>query len=388
MNDTYIEWRKNEYLLPIKLINKEKFYDDLLNIEHSWSGRMDSNLFNTFIMESVQLLVNSMELFEIGYFDCAYYTLRASIEISTTMVFLTDMPNDERENYLKAWKNTKDFPMQGKMIRQLSDKGDVFADMKEQMPDFFNEVKKISAELNKYVHKQGLKHFYISRNHPVHKQNKEKSQVDFINNFEYYLKKCIGIIAVMRLAIDPFPVLLMDEEILYRCFDSMTDPYSIKFAEEYIGKNTLDSYKKTNLFIGTFDSFVNEEKKTSVVFNVVKHQVIDSTHADELLKQLHLMSKWDVVCTLMVLACDKIVKTYACGGMQMYFTEKNTNRKTHSWSGLDFKNFEKSDCKHNQLFDEAFISVFIFGDETYFAEHNEKLTSDEIASINSITNLL
>lgn len=383
MNDTYIERRKNEYLMPIKLTNKEKFYEDLINIEYSWSGRMDSNLFNAFIMESLQLLVNSIELFELGYFDCAYYALRSSIEISTTMVFLADMPTDEKKSYLEAWKNTKDFPMQANMLKQLSDKGDVFADMKRQMPDFFTEVKNVSAKINKYVHKQGLLHFYVARNHPVHKQNKENSNDVFIKNYEYYLKKCIGIVSVMRLALDPFPILLMDEEILFRCFDSMTDPYSANFVDEYIGNATLAAYKTTDLYTCVFNSFIGEEKKTLAVFNVVKYRLIDSSHADDLLKQLHLMPKSYAVCTLIVLVCNKIVKTYACGGMLMFFTEKNTNRKVLSWSGLDFQIFEKSVNKYNQPFDEAFISVFTFGDETYFAEHNEKLSSDEIKSLNS-----
>lgn len=108
------------------------------------------------------------------------------------------------------------------MIKQLSTKGNIFSEMKEKMPDFFSDAKELSAELNKYVHKQGLRHFYISRNHPL---NGNKPQDYFIKNFEYYLKRSIGVVAVMRLAIDPFPILMMDEEILYRCFDSMTDPY-------------------------------------------------------------------------------------------------------------------------------------------------------------------
>lgn len=40
----------------ITLLNKEKFYFDLVNIEHSWSGRMDTyGIGNAFIMEAEQL---------------------------------------------------------------------------------------------------------------------------------------------------------------------------------------------------------------------------------------------------------------------------------------------------------------------------------------------
>ena len=69
------------------------------------------------------------------------------------------------------------------MIKGLSQYGDVFVDMLAKMPQFFNDAKRLSKELNKYVHKQGLQHFYVSRNHPM---NQNKSQEQFIEIFEKY----------------------------------------------------------------------------------------------------------------------------------------------------------------------------------------------------------
>lgn len=379
MSDSYVERRRHEYIRPIALPNRKKFYYDLMNIEHSWTGRMDiGNIGNTFIVEAEQQLINAIELFGQGYFDCAYYSLRSAVELSTTMVYLADMPDEEKENLLDAWKETKDFPMQGQMIKQLSAKGNIFTDMKNKMPDFFAKAKELSEFLNKYVHKQGLSHFYISRNHPL---NFRKLQDVFIKNFEDCLKQCVSIVAVMRLAIDPFPILLMDEEILYRCYDSMTSPYSSDFVDEYIGQSVIDAYKTTDIYQGTYEYFINDEKKNEAVFNIVKHQYIDSRKMDEILAQLHLMSKCDIICTLMVYACDKVVKTYSLGGFYMYFTDKNSNRQTHSTSSLDFRDFADAPEKINQPYDEAYISVFIFDEEYYYAEHNDKLEDDDLAKI-------
>src|SRR5665647_232883 len=145
MSNPYIDWRMYENIRPLTLPNKEKFYHDLMNIEHSWSGRMDiGNLGNTFIIEAEQQLINGIELFEKGYFDCAYYSLRSAVDLSTTMVYLADMPDEEKEILLEAWKETKDFPMQGQIIKQLSAKGNVFTDMKNKMPDFFAKAKELS----------------------------------------------------------------------------------------------------------------------------------------------------------------------------------------------------------------------------------------------------
>ena len=315
MSDQYIDYRKAKNIRPIPLPDKERYYWDLQNIENSWTGRIDANLCNTFVMEAEQQLVNAIELFEMGYFDCAYYSLRSAVEVSTTMVYLSDLPEAEREKQLEAWKATLDFPMETQMIRQLAKSGAVFADMLTKMADFFSDAKKLNAELNKFVHKQGLQHFYMARNHPI---NQNKSQTTFIKTFEDYLTRCLGVVAVMRLAIDPFPILLMDEEILLRCFDSMTEPYSEDFVEKYIGQSTLNDYKKTDLFLGTYDSFIKDEKKNESVFNVMKYQYIDTTRFDVIFSQLHLLSIYDIVAVLMTFACNKIVKVYALNGVLIF----------------------------------------------------------------------
>lgn len=378
MTDTFISWRSHENIRPTELPNKEEYYLDLLNIEHSWSGRMDGNICNTFIMEAEQQLVNAIELFEMGYFDCAYYSLRSAVDISTTMVYLDDMPYDEQESHLNAWKSTADFPMQGQMIKQLSQRGNVFIDMKAKMPDFFAEAKRLSTELNKYVHKQGLRHFYISRNHPL---NQNKPLDAFVHEFSEYLKKCIGVVAVMRLAIDPFPVVLMDKEILYRCYDSMTDPYGEKFVEKYIGAFIIEQYKHTTLYLETYDYLSTMEEKNEATFDVMKHQYIDSRKLDDIFMQLHLLSKYDVICVLLVAASEKTVKVYWGSGLGVYFTDRNTNRKSMSSSGLDFKHFSEAENLANQPYDEAFITVFYFYDIPFFVEHNELLTDIEIPQI-------
>lgn len=378
--DTYVLQRKHENIMPIELPNKSKLYHDLQNIEHSWTGRMDANIGNTFIMEAVQLLINSIELFEMGYFDCAYFSLRSAVDISTTMVFLCDIEKETGEKYLNDWDRLKDFPARYRMIDELSKDGSVFVDMTKNMPSFFKHAEEISKILNKYVHKQGMHNFYVSRNHPIFHV---KSQDIFIKNFNYLLKEVICIVAVMRLAIDPFPILLMDPEILYRCFDSMTEPYSEDFVKEYIDSKYIEGYKKTSFYISTRNFLENEEKKNKAVFNVVKYHHIDTTRYDDIASQFHLMSEESVIATIISCACEKIVKVYACGVLLMYSTNRNTNRKSLSWSSEQFDNFSKSKQKYNQKFDEAYISVFSKGESDYYAEHNEMLEDAEIAFIES-----
>lgn len=386
-NFKYSEWRKNENIKRYEIPNVENYFEDLTNIEHSFSGRMDVPLANTFIMEAVQLVVNSISLFELGYFDNAYYSLREAIEISTTIVYLSDMPDKERREKMEDWKNTKDFPMQGQMLNQLYKYGIVISDMKEKMKSFFDEIKNIGKKINKCIHKQRLRFFYVSRNHPI---NMKKDDKVFIENHVDFLEKTIGIIAVMRLAIDPYPVLLMDEEILLRCFDSMTEAYKNEFVEKYITNETLKDYKKTEMYINHYNRHSTEEKKNYAVFDIMKHQVIDTTKRKEILSQIHLLDNTDKIATYIALISKKVVKIYTYGGFQMYFTDRKTNRKELSWDGMEFKQFEESNEKFNQNYDEVFISVFTYniGDnkqESFFVEHNKCLNDYDINLIKELS---
>lgn len=386
-NFKYSEWRKNENIKRYEIPNVEDYFLDLMNIEHSFSGRMDIPLANTFIMEAVQLVVNSISLFKLGYFDSAYYSLREAIEISTTIVYLSDMPDKERKEKMEDWKNTKDFPMQGQMLNQLYQYGIVISDMKEKMGSFFAEIKDVSRKINKCIHKQGLRFFYVSRNHPV---NVKKDDNIFIENYVYFLEKTIGIIAVMRLAIDPYPVLLMDEDILLRCFDSMTEAYKNAFVEKYITKETLEDYKKTEMYVNHYNGHIIEEKKNYAVFDIMKHQVIDTTKRKEILSQIHLLDEADKIATYIALISKKVVKVYTYGGFQMYFSDRKTNRKSLSWNGMEFKQFEESNQKFNQKYDEALISVFKYNigdnkEETFFVEHNEYLNDYDTKLISELS---
>jgi len=161
--DHFRQWRENQYLKPTVFENKDKFYIDLFNIEESWTGRADAQIVNTFMLESNQLIINAIVLFEKGYFDCAYYSLRQSLELATTMVYLTELDIVEKENKLKEWKSKKDFPMIGKMLTFLNNNQDVYRDIYEKMEPFFKNLKTEKNKMNKYVHKQGYDTFYLSK---------------------------------------------------------------------------------------------------------------------------------------------------------------------------------------------------------------------------------
>ena len=67
---------------PIKLPFAEKYIYDIDYIFFADTGRWDARQTNMFFQEAGRMLVNAIHLFCQGYFDCAFYCLRQSFEIS------------------------------------------------------------------------------------------------------------------------------------------------------------------------------------------------------------------------------------------------------------------------------------------------------------------
>ena len=378
----FSDFKEKEFLTPIKIENKEKYYYDLTNIDRSWTGRLDATLANTFIMEAQKLLVNSIVLFELGYFDCAYYSLRESIEVATTMIYLSDLSDKERKEALKNWKEIKNFPMQSQMLKHLKEYGNIYKDIKEQMSRFFMELFDISQKLNKKVHKQGLRNFYVSRNHQIN--FKDNSPEIYLKEFEYFLKKCIMVVAIMRLSIDPFPLLLADEEIYLRTDDTLTEPYSDEFIEEYIGKENVECYKNTQIYKSYYDYFMQNEEKLQSVANIVKFQFIDINKENEIFSQLHLLREFDVIAVKLIFSNEKIYKIYTYNGLLFYYTNRMTERDNLGFDSRVFLEIKKLDYMFNIPYNKSYISIIKIKEDEWFMEHRNKFNEIEISKIKEL----
>ncbi len=362
--------------IDIKL--KQKLLDDILYIEHSLTGRIDSNIANSFIVESAQLLMNSLLLFEKGYFDCAYYSLRQALELSTTMIYLSDMPETEKRKKITEWKEECYFPMQKRMLTELEQNGHLFSDIRRIMSEYFDELSDFNKRINKFVHKQGFKFFYVSRN----RITSHRSSEVFSKNFILHLKKCIGYVAVMRLAIDAFPVLFLDEEMYHRCpFEPITGSYSADFVKEYIGNEVLTKYKTSQVFLEIYTLILQEEKRSSCTTQTVMEQYIDTSKIDIIKRESHLLTPRGNIAVQLVDSCYKITKVYICGGMLFYYTDRKSNRKSSNYSSKVFDDFEKSTTKYNIPYDEVFISTIQHENDYYFIEHNEVLLESEFIKL-------
>lgn len=378
MTFDFTKHRETQSLVPLKIENKEKYYTDLINLEESWTGRMDAQIGNTFILEAVQLIINSITLFEQGYFDSSFYSLRQSLEVSTTMTYLIDNDKQKRRDELAKWKAQSRFPMYSQMLKMLESNESVFSDIKEKMADYFKVLDLTKQKLNKYVHKQGFNTFYVSKNHLV---NLGKDRVKFIKEYESYLKTCIGAIAIFRLTIDPFPILLNDEEIYIRTGDLLTRGYDNEFIGDYLGEENIEKYKETIAYQESYNSIIQEEAMNDSVTNLVKHQFVDKENIDKILEQKDLIGQHDFIAVILCNFSIKVIQVHCIGGLHTYFSSAKSKRSSWSFSGSRFNSFKENPENYNLKYDEAFISTVEFYNEVYFIEHNDEFNSDELKEL-------
>lgn len=382
MSFDFIAFKETENIVPLELKAKEQFYLDLMNIEHSWTGRIDAMFANQFFREAVQLIVNSVTLFEKGYFDCAFYSLRQSLEISTTIVYFVDDSETNRTEEMRKWKNQEKFPMQSQMLNELKKRENVFAEIRGKMHSFFEKIETTKEKLNKYVHKQGLDKFYVARNNFFYK---EKMQSTLISDFTEFLTRSMGAVAVFRLAIDPFPLLLADESIYARTGQLMTEGYSNQFIEKYIGLENIAAYKETELYKSHYENIIQDEEMITSVLDVVKHNYIDKSKIDEIISQKHLLSLHDTVAVAIVSFSEKVVKVYCIGGWHWYFTNTQTVRTSQKWGSDDFDVFKSGHIKYNVAYGEAYLSHLKIWGEEFYIEHNNMFSEMEIKQLDDIS---
>lgn len=363
---------------PVNLPDKDEFYDGVLEIEHSMTERMDVlDIANVFIWEAAQLLANSIDLFEMGYFDAAFYSLRQSIEVATTMMFLADTKDiTKKKEAFSAWKHEERFPMTKQMLARLKIYGDVVANMHKVMPAFFEDLNTLYAALNKIVHKQGYDYLFVTRSLPFSQKRK-----DLIPIFEDFFSKAIGVVAVMRLAIDPIPILVKDDEIFNRIFATINQGFSDKFIDKFVGQEFIAQYKRTDIYTNHYADIMLLEKRFPETTDVVQCQYVNTQKLNRILSQLHLLSPKDIPVIKLFAANPKFCKAYSYDGLKMFFSDKKTARSSQVFDSRSFQCFKNSQSKYNQPYDEVFISVFFVDGEFYYMEHNEKLTNAEIKTL-------
>ena len=122
---------------PLSLPRAGEYLEDLSDLRFADSGILTEVNPFFFVNEACQLLANSVRLFELGYFDCAFYSIRQAIELSLSGLYLFSNPDK-----IKGWKNLeKGFELRT-IVPELKVGKEEFAEIKELFSDFFERIEK------------------------------------------------------------------------------------------------------------------------------------------------------------------------------------------------------------------------------------------------------
>lgn len=371
-------WRLTPLVLPeakeyLRAINNISFADIVLI--SAWNS-------NTFFKEACQMLANSINLYQQGFFDAAFYSLRQSIELSIGTLYLNAKPDD-----MERWVRQEDGFEVGRMSKYLKENEIVFKDVREKMSDYFNYVLEQRKKIDKYVHKQGFKTFYTTYRCSSSNGREEKFRRIVKKDFVRMLKVSIGAVAVYRLIIDPLPVLLNEEEIITRSPDFLTEPYTDSFIETYIGVDVLNCYKQTDIYKSYKADLLSREKQNEAVFNVIHYQHFDHSNLKDITNQIHLLSLQDRIAFIMFSGSCKISQVVVDGYL-LYTSDVEPNDKEMICNQKEYDELFSVGTDFNIFHNGGYLSRILIDDKYTYLMHNEEFVSEEIQGINDITALL
>ena len=87
-------------------------------------------------------------------------------------------------------------------------------------------------------------------------------------DYKRILCDCIGAVAVYRLSLDAFPVVLADDDLVLRSPDLITQPFSPDFISKYIGYDVIEGYKQIQIYKDTVSWLLSQPKQRFLVTRI------------------------------------------------------------------------------------------------------------------------
>lgn len=371
----------NDYLVPVEYPEGDKHLAALNNIQFAHAQSFDLNSLQ-FFSEATYLIANAIQLFRSGYYDCAFYSLRQSIELSIVILYITERGDE----YLRKREMQKDGFETGAMINYLKNNAPIFKDVRTRMTDFFEEVRSMQKEMNKYVHKQGYGTFYTFNRSIFESERKQYWQTQRLIDFDRFVIKCIGAVAVYRLALDPLPVLLREENMLYKIPSILTAPYTDEFIQTYIGRNQIESFYKTQIYQEYYNHLKNKETLCEGCYKLLHLNDYDRTLFPEIISQFHVLPSHTQLAVLIFSISPKIADMICKNGWERYSSDIPSRRIPWSFHlGTEYyESLFPYRENFNQHYNNVYISRIKINNEWEYIEHNEQFTLDEWKKIEKI----
>lgn len=296
-------------------LNFSHLYNYVEQLENSISGIVSTPPFNQFLLESCQLLANSLDLIHQGYFDAAFYSVRQAGEIILVGTLFSNLEESERKAKYEKWVLLDRFPSFSELSKMLRSKDIEYRDLLEQMPEIDELISKLNKRANKYIHKQGHESFY-TKPYEVVPESAKHIREDFTDYFTTTVKVC----AIFRLAVDPFPILLSDPECEFRFPDCMTLEFGQYFIDNCLGSDFVEHYIKTDFY----RNWVNAIKSTfpqlkEATYYVSNLHYIDLSNIKDILDELDKLTLYEATAVLFTaLFSEKVIAIHITGMLDAF----------------------------------------------------------------------
>lgn len=362
------------FLIETRLPERDELLSTLRSLSPT-TGNVDTMFCNIFFNESVELLKHAFFLYEEGYFDCAFYSLRQSIENMNNML-LSAVDAEKFE----LWKAKGKFPVDRQVKDLLNRQNDAYNEIKTVIPEFFEQYNELLKQANKYIHKQGFDTFYTSSNISNHTNQKERMQL-----FISFLKYAIGMMLVINIALDPLSLALSDLDVdTHIPFDPMTEPIPITIFEKYLSLDIIEKIKTTNHYNTIKEYFLDMEELNQATYEVLRCNHFDTEQLDEIEKQI---SHLDLSQKLMFFILKNGIKAthfYWDYSILGYSTSYQPKKHITGYHSNQFDDYLNNGNMYNCCWQGMYICVFKVIDSYLIIQHNEPLTELEISKVQSL----
>ncbi|MFI3214649.1 MAG: hypothetical protein R3Y24_15135 [Eubacteriales bacterium] len=374
MESVILDGLRNQYKQKIHL----KDGKELLMYLHNMflvTGRVDVMFCNSFLQESLQLLINAIFLYEDGFFDCAFYSVRQAGEVLNTMLYLANCDNEE----LSKWNNKERFPMDGKVREQLQKLDYGYKEISDLLKFYFDYYRKLIKSTHKIIHKQGVDTFYSD-------SFNEKNRVEREKLFIESLKYTIGIEIIIFMILDPISLVMADEELAMKFYyNPMTEAIDADYFKKYLGlTDVIDKIKSSHFYKDFAEQFESNEEMNIATYSVIKDNAWDIAALDDIENQIHLLNTYEKYMFRILKAGIRVTKFYYMQGWDWYFTTYKSRFLYSGYSSAELKPYKDKKGEFNQAFGQKYISTIKMYDDNLMLEHDDKLSEQEIITIKQI----
>ena len=349
---------------------------ECLRALYSATGRLDMIFWNKFMAESVELLKHAVFLYEDGYFDCAFYSVRQSIENLNNMLYLS-----ENDDEFEDWKAKGRFPTDNKIKKTLQKANKSYSEVKSAVPEIFQTYNELLSKANKYIHKQGFDTFFINQ------WPQEEIMSQRTSLFVDFLKQAIGMLLLMNIVFNPLALSLCDSEVeKHIYFDPMDEPIPVYIFEKLFDIDIVQRIKQTKFYNDFTSFFLGKEELNDATYAIVRYQYFDVNSLHDIEKQLHILSIYEKLFFRILKSGARISHFYFQDDILEYKTSITPAYQILECSLNQFNDYLVDDGNINVEWKNMYISTYKVFDTWIILQHNDELDDDTLKNIQNIIN--